>query len=284
MSDIAGQESTELTESPELTVETPQDHSTEGQQTTNPFWGEVEKLTGPNVYQLIKPHLDKADTEARQRVEAVNQSYAPWKAFADQGIQPQQVQQAIAVVRQLNESPEQVFESLRGFLEREGRMPSQAELKKEVQEDTEQVDPYDQKLQELAQQQQAIAQFLQNQQLQAQRQQADREADTWLESELSKLKDPKYGFDEGDIQEIVRIAAFQAQQTGQDPVSLDAAVAQYTALRDRIRTTPRPGQLAPRLPSGPGGGTPQQQAIDPSNLSKDQRRELVAQMLQQNRS
>lgn len=163
-------------------------------------------------------------------------------------------------------------------------MPSQAELKKEVQEDTEQVDPYDQKLQELAQQQQAIAQFLQNQQLQAQRQQADREADTWLESELSKLKDPKYGFDEGDIQEIVRIAAFQAQQTGQDPVSLDAAVAQYTALRDRIRTTPRPGQLAPRLPSGPGGGTPQQQAIDPSNLSKDQRRELVAQMLQQNRS
>ena len=284
MSDIAGQESAELTESPELTVETPQDHSTEGQQTTNPFWGEVEKLTGPNVYQLIKPHLDKADTEARQRVEAVNQSYAPWKAFADQGIQPQQVQQAIAVVKQLNESPEQVFESLRGFLEREGRMPSQAELKKEVQEDTEQVDPYDQKLQELAQQQQAIAQFLQNQQLQAQRQQADREADTWLESELSKLKDPKYGFDEGDIQEIVRIAAFQAQQTGQDPVSLDAAVAQYTALRDRIRTTPRPGQLAPRLPSGPGGGTPQQQAIDPSNLSKDQRRELVAQMLQQNRS
>lgn len=281
MSDVDGQESTELTESPELTTEAPQDHSTEEQ--ANPFWGEVEKLTGPNVYQLIKPHLAKADTEARQRVEAVNQSYAPWKAFADQGIQPQQVQQAIAVVKQLNESPEQVFESLRSFLEREGRMPSQAELKKEVQEDTEEVDPRDEQLQTLAEQQRLIAEFLQNQQLQGQQQAAAQEADTWLETEVSKLKDPKKGFDEADIKEIVRIAAFQAQQTGQDPDSLAAAEAQYIAMRDRIRTTPRPGQVAPRLPSGPGGGTPQQQAVDPSTLTKDQRRELVAQMLQQNR-
>ena len=281
MSDVDGQESTELTESPELTTEAPQDHSTEEQ--ANPFWGEVEKLTGPNVYQLIKPHLAKADTEARQRVEAVNQSYAPWKAFADQGIQPQQVQQAIAVVKQLNESPEQVFESLRSFLEREGRMPSQAELKTEVEEDTEEVDPRDEQLQTLAEQQRLIAEFLQNQQLQGQQQAAAQEADTWLETEVSKLKDPKKGFDEADIKEIVRIAAFQAQQTGQDPDSLAAAEAQYVAMRDRIRTTPRPGQVAPRLPSGPGGGTPQQQAVDPSTLTKDQRRELVAQMLQQNR-
>ncbi len=281
MSDVDGQESTELTESPELTTEAPQDHSTEEQ--ANPFWGEVEKLTGPNVYQLIKPHLAKADTEARQRVEAVNQSYAPWKAFADQGIQPQQVQQAIAVVKQLNESPEQVFESLRSFLEREGRMPSQAELKQEVQEGTEEVDPRDEQLQTLAEQQRLIAEFLQNQQLQSQQQAAAQEADTWLETEVSKLKDPKKGFDDADIKEIVRIAAFQAQQTGQDPDSLAAAEAQYVAMRDRIRTTPRPGQVAPRLPSGPGGGTPQQQAVDPSTLTKDQRRELVAQMLQQNR-
>ena len=281
MSDVDGQESTELTESPELTTEAPQDHSTEEQ--ANPFWGEVEKLTGPNVYQLIKPHLAKADTEARQRVEAVNQSYAPWKAFADQGIQPQQVQQAIAVVKQLNESPEQVFESLRSFLEREGRMPSQAELKQEVEEDTEEVDPRDEQLQALAEQQRLIAEFLQNQQLQSQQQAAAQEADAWLETEVSKLKDPKKGFDEADIKEIVRIAAFQAQQTGQDPDSLAAAEAQYVAMRDRIRTTPRPGQVAPRLPSGPGGGTPQQQAVDPSTLTKDQRRELVAQMLQQNR-
>lgn len=162
-------------------------------------------------------------------------------------------------------------------------MPSQAELKQEVQEDTEEADPRDQQLQALAEQQRLTAEFLQNQQLQSQQQAAAQEADTWLETEVSKLKDPKKGFDDADIKEIVRIAAFQAQQTGQDPDSLAAAEAQYVAMRDRIRTTPRPGQVAPRLPSGPGGGTPQQQAVDPSTLTKDQRRELVAQMLQQNR-
>ena len=259
----------------------PQDHSTGSEQEANPFWGEVEKLAGPNVYKLIQPHLAKADTAARQRVEAVNQSYAPWKAFADQGIAPEHVQQALGVVQQLNTSPEQVFTSLQEFLKREGRLPSNAELKQEVIEDEGGEDPQeDPRLSALEQQQQALFEFIQNQQLQEQRQVEAAQADSWLDAEVGKLQDPKYGFDEADIKEVVRIAAFQAQQTGQEPESLDAAAAQFVAMRDRIRTAPRPGQLAPRLPSGPGGGTPQGQSIDPSSLSKDQRRELVAQMLQ----
>lgn len=286
---IDGQESTsELTESPELTVETQtEDHSTGAEQEANPFWGEVEKLTGPNVYKLIQPHLAKADTAARQRVEALNQSYAPWKAFADQGIQPVHVQQALGVVQQLNTSPEQVFESLRGFLEREGRLPSTAELKQEVVDDEgegEVEDPYAPQLKALQEQQRAIAEFLQQQQQTVQQQAAAQEADTWLESEVGRLKDPKNGYDDADIQEIVRIAAFQAQQTGRDPEDLSAAQAQFNALRDRIRTAPRPGQFAPRLPSGPGGGTPSAQAIDPGKLSKAQRIELSAQIMQSRRN
>lgn len=280
-----GQESTtELTQgASEAPIEAApvEDHSTGTEQEANPFWGDVEKLTGPNVYKLIQPHLAKADTAARQRVEAVNQSYAPWKAFADQGIAPEHVQQALGVVQQLNSSPEQVFESLRSFLEREGRLPSTTELKQEVIEDESGSEPQeDPRLTALEQQQQALFEFIQNQQLQERRQVEAQQADTWLDSEVSKLQDPKFGFDGDDIKEIVRIAAFQSQQTGQEPTSLDAAAAQFIAMRDRIRTTPRPGALAPRLPSGPGGGTPQGQAIDPSSLSKDQRRELVAQMLQ----
>lgn len=285
MSDIAGQESTS-TESSELTsTEAPaekQDHSTGNETEANPFWGEVEKLTGPNVYKLIQPHLAKADTAARQRVEAVNQQYAPWKTFVDQGIQPQHVQQALGVVQQLNTAPEQVFESLRSFLEREGRMPSQAELKQEVIEDESenegQPDPRDQKIQELQEQLQQFQGFVTGQFTAQQQQAAAQEADAWLEAEIGRLSDPKNGYDQADIQEIVRIAAFQSQTSGQEP-NLDAAAAQFNAMRDRIRTTPRPGQTAPRLPMGPGGGSPQGQ-VDLSSLTKDQRRELVANMLQ----
>lgn len=285
MSDIAGQESTS-TESSELTsTEAPaekQDHSTGNETEANPFWGEVEKLTGPNVYKLIQPHLAKADTAARQRVEAVNQSYAPWKELADQGITPQHVQQALGVVHQLNSAPEQVYESLRSFLEREGRMPSQAELKQEVIEDESenegQNDPRDQKIQELQEQLQQFQGFVTGQFTAQQQQAAAQEADAWLEAEIGRLSDPKNGYDQADIQEIVRIAAFQSQTSGQEP-NLDAAAAQFNAMRDRIRTTPRPGQTAPRLPMGPGGGSPQGQ-VDLSSLTKDQRRELVANMLQ----
>jgi hypothetical protein len=280
--DIDSQESTELTESPELTVEQTEDHSTD-QVEANPFWGEVEKQVGPNVYKLIQPHLAKADTAARQRVEAVNQSYAPWKAFADQGIEPAHVQQALGVVQQLNTSPEQVFESLRSFLEREGRLPSTTELKQEVIEDEQgDPDPHDAQLKALQEQQQAIMQFFQNQQIASQNQAAAREADTWLETEVGKLQDPKLGYDQADIKEIVRIAAFQAQSTGREPKDLSAAAAQFNAMRDRIRTAPRPGQLAPRLPSGPGGGTPQQ-TVNQASMTREQRIELATQVMQSRR-
>lgn len=292
---VEGQEFTQ-NESPEINSDPApaENHSTEEptqvpapNSEPNPFWGDVEKLVGPNTYKLIQPHLAKADTEARNRISALNQSFSPWKALADQGITPDHVNQAIGVVQKLNDPDGQieVYESLRTFLEREGRLPSQGELAQEIENNDEdpEADPRDQQLQVLQQQQQAIAEFLQNQQLAAQQQQEAAEAESWLNSEVERVKQAG-GFDDQDIQDIVRIAAFQSQQTGQDPENLDAAVAQFSAMRDRIRTAPRPGQLAPRVPSGPGGGTPSAQGVDPSNLSKEQRQALVAQMLQSRRS
>lgn len=286
-----GQEFTpETTEAPEATdTSQVENHSTESsvqdQEPANPFWGDVEKLTGPNVYKLIQPHLAKADTEARNRISALNQSFAPWKQFADQGIAPEHVQQAMGVVQRLNDPTGQVeiFESLQTFLEREGRLPNQKELADEVEanDDEEEVDPREQQLQQLQEQQQLIAQFLQQQHLHEQQQAASQEADSWLGEELDRLTKAHPDLGKEDLQEIVRIAAFQVQQTGKAPENFDGAVAQYAAMRDRIRTTPRPGQLAPRVPSGPGGGTPSAGGVDPSTLSKDQRRELVANMLQQ---
>jgi len=281
MSDIAGQESTSeytgaATEAPAESIQT-EDHSTE-QQSSNPFWGEVEKLTGPNVYKLIQPHLAKADTEARQRVESVNQSYAPWKQLVDQGITPEHVMQSIGVVRQLNDPQGQlqIYESLRNFLQENGRLPDQQELQGQVEEDT---DPEnDPRFDNLAKQQQAIVQFLQAQQQREQQAQITQEADAWADNEWKRVTQAHPELSREDLADVAQILAAQTNR-GEEP-NLDNAVAAFSAMRDRIRTTPRPGQNAPRIPSGVGGGTPQGGAIDPSSLSKDQRRELVAQMLQ----
>ena len=267
-----------------------QDHSTGAEQPqeqapSNPFWGEVEQLTGPNVYKLIQPHLAKTDAEYNRKITEVNQSYAPWKAFADQGITPEHVQQSVGVVRQLNEHPELVYEGLRSFLEREGRLPSNQELANEVEEGVgEEVDPRDQELQALKEQQEQIQQFLQDQQMQAQRQVEAQQADTWMSSEITRIQATHKDLEQADMQEIVSRAAAVAQQydaRGQavpDDV-LEKATQQFIAMRDRIRTTPRPSSMAPRIPSGPGGSAPSTGGPDVGSMTKTQRQELVAQRL-----
>ena len=288
MSDVEELSSQESeTEAPEVSD---QDHSTGAEQpqeqpASNPFWGEVEKLTGPNVYQLIQPHLAKTDAEYNRKITEVNQSYAPWKAFADQGITPEHVQQSVAVVRQLNESPELVYEGLRSFLEREGRLPSNQELANEVEDGGgEEIDPRDQEIQALREQQEQIQQFLQDQQMQAQRQVESEKADTWLSSEISRVQETHKDLAEADIQEIVSRAAAAASQfdaRGQavpDDV-LEKATQQFIAMRDRIRTTPRPSSMAPRVPSGPGGAAPSTGGPDTASMTRAQRQEFVAQQL-----
>lgn len=286
--DIEGQESTEVqtqeqVAAPEVAAQ--EDHSTDTQTEANPFWGEVEKKVGPNVYKLIQPDLARADTEARNRISTLNQSYAPWKAFADRGIAPQHVEQALGVVQQLNTSPEQVFTSLQQFLEREGRLPTKTELKQEVIEDEagegDGENPLAKQVKAMQEQQALIAQFLQNQQLTEQRKVEDQAAESWLTTETDNLK--AKGFDQDDIKEIVRIAAFRTQQSGQDPDSLEAAANEFVALRDRIRTAPRPTTLAPRLPSGPGGGTPSTGTIDPSTMTREQRMEAALAVMSRSR-
>ena len=270
-------EATEVAEAPEVSTES---NSTDVAE-ANPFWGEVEKATGPNVYRTIKPHLDRADTAARERVTALNQSYAPWKALADQGITPDHVNQSLQVVQRLNdpEGQVQIFESLQTFLRENGRLPNQAELQEQVEEDAEeqQEDP---RIAQLSEQQQAIMQFLQGQQEAEQNARINAEADSWADAEWNRITKARPDLSKEDLRDVAQVLAAQTNQ-GQEP-NLDNAVAAFTAMRDRIRTTPRPGQSAPRIPSGPGGGTPNQ-AVDPSTMTQAERRELVANMLQRNK-
>jgi|TARA_R100000482_G_scaffold124710_2_gene78547 hypothetical protein len=277
--------SQESTEAPEP-VEAPEpqeDHSEQGSSDSNPFWKEVEEAIGPNNYKLIQPHLTKADTEARNRISELNQSYAPWKAFADQGITPDQVTQSVGVVQRLNDPQGQVevYESLRTFLEREGRLPNQAELSQEVEDNEEspeeEADPRDAQLRELQEQQSKIQQFLQGQYETAQRQQMEAQADQELKSEIDTLRNTHQDLDDADMKEVVRIAAFAAQQG--EEITLDQAYGKFAELRDRIRTAPRPSASAPRLPGG-SGGSPSSAPVDPSTMTKQQRQDLVSQMLQ----
>lgn len=240
----------------------------------NPFWKEVEDKLGPNNYAVIQPYLNQADTAHREGIEKLNSRYSPYKGFIDQGISPEYLQQSVGLARQLEENPEQIYESLGNFLRQNGRLPSEQELGKQVEEDaSEEEDPRDAQIRQLREGQEQLQQFI-NQSVASQQQaQMAQEADAWLDGELKKIE--AQGFDSEDMKEIVRIAASQSDRSGKEP-DLAAAVQHYTDLQNRIRTAPRAGAGAPRVPGGVGGGTPGSTSQDPATMTKEQRIAAVA--------
>lgn len=285
--DIGSQESTEptteISESTEVTYT--EDHSTEAAETpSHPFWGEVEEKVGPNVWETIKPILAKSDTEARNKITALNKQYEPWKQFETQGLAPDQVSQAIEVVKHLNENPEQVYLHIQEFLKKNGRLPSQEELVQEVvdSEEEDEIDPRDAQIQELRSNQEKMAEFFERQYQQNLQAQINQEADSWAEAEWSRVMAAKPDFQKEDWADVGKILMAQTNK-GEEP-NLDNAVAQYEAMRDRIRSAPRAGASAPRVPGGTSGGNPASGALTTEGMSRDQRRELVAQMLSGNKA
>jgi hypothetical protein len=242
----------------------------------NPAWEPIKEKLGDAAFQLIQPELSKWDQGVNKRFETINSEYAPYKDLGT----PEEIQNYRNIVQQLDENPEAMYEALGNFLKENGRMPTQAE----AQEIAEEVDvegtstATDPRYEELAQSQEAIMQFLEQQQeyeLQVQ-------AETELNSEIQDLTNTR-GYSQDDMQEILRTAAFLSSQTD-DVVPLSQAADHFDALRERILTTPRPGDLAPRLLPTSGGSPQSQQAKSVGQMSRNETQDLIAAFLSQGNS
>lgn len=270
-------ESQELDTITEASVEDPSHSSEQGIETapqSNPFWKEVEDKLGPNNYQLIQPYLSKVDAEYHRGITSANERLKPYQGFIDEGLDPETIRKSVNLARQLDASPETVYEHLGEFLRQNGRMPSQQELEQKVDEASDEEDPRDAQLRQLQEQQSQLQQFIQQSVQNSQKAELDRQADEWLNTEIKQLQD-KNGFDEADTKEVVRIAAFEANKSGKEP-DLAAAAQHYLDLQNRIRTTPRAGASAPRVPGAVGGGTPTGGGQDISTMTREQRQAYVA--------
>lgn len=250
----------------------------------NPAWEPFKTKLDPISYRAIQDDLKALDQSAQSRITSVNEQLKPWKAFADAGYGPEQVQQAITIAKQLNEKPEEIFTALQTYLEREGRLPNKQELKQEVVEqqgdpEAEQQPQTDPRFETLEQQQKMMMEFLQNQH----KAEVDRAADDELNSEISALREAHKDLTDADLNEIINRAALKAQSTGKVP-TLEEAFADFDALRTRILSTPRPGDSAPQLlPTS--GGVPatggQQKSL--GQLSNAETQALMADLLDKNK-
>lgn len=253
----------------------------------NPAWEKLRSKLDPISFHAIQDDLEAMDDAANQRITNVNQRYEPYRAFAEQGINPQQIQQALTISQQINERPEDIYQYLGQFLQQNGRMPSQQEVKNAseagaIGEEAEpQVDP---RLDQLSQQQQAIMQFLQEQQ----QAEVNREAEISLDTETKQLRAAHPELGDEDVKEVIRRAAFVAQQNlalGNHKIpSLEEAYTDFNALRTRILSTPRPGDSAPRLLPTSGGIPSAVGQKTLGSLSRTETQDLIAGLLEQNKS
>lgn len=287
MPDEEGQGS-EVIETPEYSSpETTEEVTAPPAEQGNPFWKDVEDRVGPNVFTTIKPFLDKADAEAQKGIANANErlnAYKPYQSFIDQGTSPEMLTQAMQLAQQIQSDPGYVYEQLGNFLKENGRLPSPTELKKEVedgQDPAEEEDPRDAQMRQLQEQSQQMQQYLAYQAQQQQQQELAREADAWADQQIRDITSKHPEFSKEDLGEILRMASYQSQQSGGE-IDLNKAVEAYTALQTRIRTAPRPGATAPRVPGGAGGGTPAEGQKRLGDMTPAERQALVAARLGSN--
>ena len=250
--------------------ETTTDVSTgpESESGINPAWEPIREKLGDAAFQLIQPELSKWDQGVNKRFETLNEQFAPYKELGT----PEELANYRPIIDQMDSNPEAMYEALGNFLQENGRLPSQAEAQNIADDIDEEADAsdLDPRIEELAQGQEQIRQFLEAQQeaeIQAQ-------AEAELNAEISELESSR-GYSKEDMQEIIKTAAFLSSQSDKI-VPLSQAADQFDALRERILTTPRPGDSAPRLLPTSGGNASSMQNKSMGNLSRDETQNLIA--------
>jgi hypothetical protein len=227
----------------------------------NPAWSEVLGVLPEQFHEVVTPHFQKWDQEAQKRIEAANQSvtqFEPYKPFAENGISPQDLEQGLQLMYQLNQNPQAVYQALAeayGF---------GAQSNPEVEETEEESQQFqDPRFEQIQSGLDTVAQIV----LQREQEKIEAQANAEIDSELNQLKEKHPGISE-EFALALMVNGFDVNQVGERWNSMTQNV---------LQQNPRP--FAPSVMGNSGGGTGlPSQAIDPRKLNGQQTRDLVAQM------
>ena len=272
MSDTAGMENhVEV----EADVSAPVDN---GNPAWNPVYEDVFGILPEGLHDPVKErlarHFSEWDKNVQGLTEKVHSEYSDYRPFREAGWGGQELTQAAQLYQAMRSDPRAFYDNMREHYKfeaeqgQQGSQPGDNEYDLDEHGNPQPVD--DPRLQELAQGQATIAQYLAGQQ---QAQEAA-EADAQLDHDVKSLK-AKYG--EFDEQYVFNVAATQFQKGNAN--ALEDAVKSYVGLQERVRSTPRPGDSAP-LVMPTGGGVPQF-AKNPAELSDAERRAAATAYLTQ---
>lgn len=248
----------------------------------NPAWEPIRAELGDPVFSKIAPHLKEFDANHDRQVSRLNEQYKWAKDITEGGITPQHVTAALQLARSIDESPEQVYERLGQFLQQEGRMPNSAAELEAKTDDPEDPDApqqiNDPRLDQILQQNEQMREFLAAQQ----QQELARQADAQLDSEIDALKnDQALALSKDDMREIIQRAVYVTHTTGKQPPLAEVAQDYVQNVRNRILSTPRPGDSAPRLVPTAGGNAAIAQQKSFAEMSRGETQDALAALIAQ---
>lgn len=235
---------------------TPQDSNVPLIEGLGPEWNDIVGAIPEEQRAVIAPKL-------KERITSY-ESLKPWEDFAKQGVTPELARTSIDLYKVIENNPREVYETIGKHL---NITPAQAQQAvEEMQEEIDEGDDDDPRIKKLQQQVDTLAQIALTKNQQEIQAKAQADADAKLEQEIVAVK-KKYGDDIPEKHIIMRMLHLDmtAEQAAQD----------YIKEVEDIRSR-RP---APWVLGGSGNAVPNKQ-IDPTKLSGQETRNVVAQMFQ----
>jgi hypothetical protein len=214
----------------------------------NPAWQPFLNEIPRELHQKVMPHLQQWDKGVNDRFQQVHSEYEPWKRFQQAGLDPDNIEQAWGVYQTMNNNPAEFGRVYMNWLAEQGiELPGQGQTGQQLGQE-EDIDPNQQRIDQLSQQQELIAQVL----LQRQQEESIQQEDAQLAQEFDQLHQ-KFSQERGlDFDENWVLSRLMADPS-QDPE--DVIGEYYDFVNNLLTQQQRP--VAPRL-LGSGGSMPTQ--------------------------
>lgn len=237
----------------------------------HPAWDDLRSQIGETTFHLVKPHLQKFDTEAQARISRLNEDLDRYKGLGEFD----SLQVGMSIAQQLEQDPIGFYNNYGGLLRERGLLDAEPTVGAEAEVD-EDVDPRDARIQEL---EQMVQQVLGTQQEQSTQQQYETWNREWSSAfEAAKAQNP-WLTDDDDALLRSMAARHITNDDAQIPDVFGKTLTDLSNYRNRTLSAPRANDSAPRLLSAGGGNPAAAQPEDISKLGRSKTVDLVTQML-----
>lgn len=220
---------------------------------------------------IVAKYINDWDAGVSKRFQEVHSEYEAWKPFKEQGVDPEELNQLIALGQALNANPQETLNAIAEAYGIQFAPPATEQgTPTEPPKPTEVTPSPLGDLPEPVVQKLAMVDTMAEILLAQQRDAEARAADQELEKILSSAREKHGDFDERYVLTLIA--------NGLEP---DAAVSEFKALQDRLaQAAAAPSNNSPVVLGSQGGNGLPDSSVDVTKLDSKATRELVTQMLE----